>query len=166
MRPAQIRGLAIGLVVSFALLWVAIPATAIRPENLVLLATVAYVCWQVRRRLGVGARPAPPAPPPVASLDDSAGAEQDVRLARLDAAVSRAAESGEQFAHATRPYLRQLAAQRLHDRTGIDVTANPQGARRQMGEELWQMFSADPDEVGPPPAPERLQSLVAALERL
>jgi hypothetical protein len=159
-----VRGIVVGLLVTLFLVGSALPATRSRPDRVAVLAAAAYAGWLVRKRLGVGTRPV--AVPPRGSDLDSMPEEQDVRLARLDASLARAAESGEQFARVTRPMLRRLAAQRLRARTGIDVTADPAGARREMGEELWAMFSADPCEVGPPPDPRKLRDLVQAVERL
>ncbi len=164
MRPRQVRGIVVGVVAAFLLVFAVVPQSRARPESLVLLAVAAYVCYEVRLRLGAGERPVPSFPhrPEV----DAPPEEQDVRLARLDAALERTVESPEQFAQVMRPMLRRLATERLRDRTGIDVTADPVGARRQMGDELWQMFSASPSDVGPAPRPEELRDLVAALERL
>jgi hypothetical protein len=164
IRPRQLRGLVIGVTVSTLLVAGSLPATRRRPDRVLLLVLAAYACFEVRKRLGVGSRPVARAP----RREELEGGpdEQDVRLARLDASFARAAESGEQFARVTRPMLRRLVADRLRATTGIDVDADPAGARRQMGEELWEMFSADPAAIGPAPGPERLRALVAAVERL
>jgi hypothetical protein len=164
MRPKQVRGLVVGGLAVLVLVFAAVPPDRARPDKVVLLAAAVFACWSVRRRLGVGSRPV--ARPPRGSDFDALPEEQDVRLARLDASLARAAESGEQFARVTRPMLRRLAAERLRARTGIDVTADPAGARRLMGEELWAMFSTDPGEVGPPPDPRTMRDLVQAVERL
>jgi hypothetical protein len=164
LRPRQVRGLVVGLVVATFLVSGSLPATRRRPDRVLLLVLVAYACFEARKRLGTGSRPVATAPR--GAEYDAGPEEQDVRLARLDASFERAAESGEQFARVTRPMLRRLVADRLRARTGIDVDADPAGARRQMGEELWEMFSTDPAAVGPAPGPERLRALVAAVERL
>ena len=161
------RGFAIafGLAATFVLVLMSVPTSRARPDRLAVLAAVLFVGFAVRRRLGVGARPVAEAPPG-SGYDAPPAEEQDVRLARLDASLTRAAESGEQFWRATRPMLRRLATERLRVRTGIDVTADPAGARRQMGEELWLMFSTPEDHLGPPPGPDGLRVLVERLERL
>ncbi len=165
MRPRQARGIVVGLVATYVLVVVAIPDSRARPERLLLITLALYVAFHARKRLGIGERPVAE-PRPRASDRDVLPAESDVRLEQLDMALARAAQSGEQFARVTRPMLRRLAADRLRTSSGIDVTANPAGARQQMGEDLWAMFSVDPDEVGPAPDPQRLRDLVTALERL
>jgi hypothetical protein len=163
----RIVGTALGFLLTFVLVFAFVPPDRARVDRVVLLAGVVYVYLAVRRRLGVGSRPearAPRAPDPFGEL--SPAAEQDVRLARLDASLVRATESSEQFTRVTRPMLRRLTTERLLMRSGIDVTADPAGARRLMGEELWEIFSAPADQLVPAPAPERLRGLVERLERL
>ncbi|HEX8002072.1 MAG TPA: hypothetical protein VF519_05200 [Mycobacteriales bacterium] len=141
-----------------------VPVSRGRVDRLAVLTLALAGCALARYQIGVGVRPAPASPRPP---EDSAVAdEQDVRLARLDASVARAAESGAHYAGAFVPMLRRLAAERLADRAGIDVAADPAGARRLMGEELWEIFATAPDEHGPAPGPERLRLLVQRLERL
>jgi hypothetical protein len=167
VTPRRVAGTTFGLLGAFLLVYVAVPPSRARLDRVVVLAGVVYVFSAVRRRLGVGARPearAPRAPDYYGEL--SPADEQDVRLARLDASLVRATESDEQFSRVTRPMLRRLATERLLTRTGIDVTADPSGARRLMGEELWEIFSAPADLLVAAPAPARLRDLVDRLERL
>ena len=165
MRAGRLGGSALGVLGTFALVLASIPATRSRLDRVLVLTVVLYAAFVARRRLGVGDRPEPPAPGS-GRHDPTPAEEQDVRLARLDASLERAAESGEQFWRVTRPALRRLVTERLRLRQGIDVTADPVGARRQMGEELWQMFSVPADHAGPAPGRERLRALVDRLERL
>jgi hypothetical protein len=163
----RVAGTVLGLAGTFVLVYGFLPQSYARVDRVVVLAGVVYVYAAVRRRLGVGARPeatAPHAPDYHGGL--SPADEQDTRLARLDASLVRATESAEQYTRVTRPMLRRLTAERLLTRSGIDVTADPAGARRLMGEELWEIFSAPADLVVAAPAPERLRGLVARLERL
>ena len=161
----NVRGTVAGVLVTFFLVLVSVPVERSRVDRIVGLTIVVYAAFAARRRLGVGSRPGPHEAPGD-SYDTSPADEQDVRLARLDASVRRAAESGDQYARVTRPAMRQLAAERLRTRHGIDVNADPARARQRMGEDLWEMFATPPDHVGPAPGPERLRSLVAALESL
>lgn len=164
MRLGRVVGVVAGLFGTFVLVLGSIPATRSRSDRLLVLTLVVYAGFLARRMLGVGVRPE--ADPPLHAGEPSAAEEENVRLARLDASLARAAESGEQFWRVTRPALRALATERLRLRSGIDVTADPEGARRQMGDELWVMFSTPADHAGPAPGPERLRLLVDALERL
>jgi hypothetical protein len=164
MRAGRVVGVVAGLFGTFVLVLGSIPATRSRVDRLLVLTVVLYAGFAARRMLGVGVRPSP-VPPPAGGVSDPPD-EQDVHLARLDASLARAAGSGEQFWRVTRPALRRLTAERLKLGSGIDVTADPVGARRQMGEELWAMFSMPADHAGPAPGPEGLQRLVEHLERL
>lgn len=165
MRIGRALGIAGSLLGTFFLVLVAVPVTRARADRIVVLTVVVYAAFAVRRRLGVGVRPQSLAAQP-RPYDPEQSDEQDVRLARLDASLRRAAESGEQFARVTVPALRRLATERLSRRHGIDVTTDPRAARQQMGEELWQMFETPAGAAGPAPGRERLQRLVEALERL
>ena len=165
MRPGRVVAVAVGLLGTFVLVMGSIPATRARVDRLLVLTLVLYAGVTVRRRFGVGERPEP-TPPAYDPYDSSPAEEQDVRLARLDASLARAAESGEQFWRVTRPALRHLVTERVRLRAGIDVTADPAGARRVMGEELWEMFATPPEHAGPVPGRDRLRVLVERLERL
>ena len=141
-----------------------IPAARGRQDRVAVLTLALAACGWVRYRQGTGARPEPPEP--YAPDDPGIADEQDVRLARLDASVAHSAESADHYARAFVPMLRRLATQRLADRAGIDVTADPTGARRLMGEELWEIFSTGAGGGAQPPRPERLRALVERVERL
>lgn len=165
MKPGRALGIGFGLLGTFVLVLGSIPATRARVDRVLVLTAVVYAGFVARKQLGVGSRPEATAPDRD-PWDATPADEQDVRLARLDASLSRGAESGEQFWRVTRPALRRLVTERLRLTAGIDVTADPDGARRQMGEDLWLMFSAPAGHVGPPPGRERLRALLEQLERL
>jgi len=152
------------LFVAFLFVGALMPESRARQDRVAVLTCVLAICAYSRRRLGLGERPEPQ----VAYGDADLGIvdEQDVRIARLDTSVARAADSAEHYARSFVPMLRRLATQRLADRAGIDVTADPAGARRLMGEELWEIYSTAVDERGPAPDPRRLRDLVARLEAL
>lgn len=164
MRIGRAAAIAGGLLGTFVVVLGSIPATRARTDRLVVLTVVLYLGFVARRRLGVGVRPEVDRDPPHDPLGPPD--EPDVRLARLDAALALAAGSGEHYARVTRPALRHLVADRLRMRTGIDVTADPAGARRVMGEELWLLFATPPEHVGPAPGPLGLRDLVERAERL
>lgn len=156
--------LSVWLIAAFLLVGAFVPAARGRQDRVAVLTLALAGCGWVRYRLGTGDRPEPPE----AFAADGLGIadEQDVRLARLDASVAQAAESGQHYARAFVPMVRRLAAERLSDKAGIDVTADPSGARRLMGEELWEIFSTEADAGARPPGPERLRALVQHVERL
>jgi hypothetical protein len=158
-------GRLLGALATLVLVVMFVPPSRARADRIVVVGLAVYAAFLVRAAFGVGHRPEAVAPPAPSYGELSPAEEQDVRLARLDASLVRATESGEQFANVTVPLLRRLATERLRAKQGIDVTADPAGARRLMGEELWQIFAAPP-EHGPPVAPERLRVLVDRLERL
>jgi len=158
-------GVALGFFATFVLVLGFVPPSRASRERILLVTGVVYGCFLVRLRFGMPDRP--DAEPPAGYVPpDDAAAEQDVRMARLDASLRRASETGEHYARVGRPMLRSLAAQRLRDRTGVDPDTDPTTARRLLGEELWQIFATPPDEHAPPPPKEELQRLVAAVERL
>ena len=164
MRIGRLAAIIAGLLGTFVLVLGSIPATRSRVDRLVVLTVVLYLGFVARRDVGIGERaevergPGYTAPTPPD--------EPDVRLARLDASLAQCAESGEHFARVTRPALRRLVAERLRVRTGIDVTADPTGARRVMGEELWQLFEPVPVHAWTTPGPLGLRDLVERVERL
>jgi hypothetical protein len=165
VRKGRTAVIALGLLGTFVLVLGLVPATRARVDRVLVLTLVVYAGFLARKEVGVGARPQP-VPPEGGYLDPTPADEQDVRLARLDQSLAQAAGSGEQFWRVTRPALQRLVAERLRLSKGIDVTADPAGARRQMGEELWQMFSTPAGHAGPAPGRERLRAMVDQLERL
>jgi hypothetical protein len=68
-----------------------------------------------------------------------------------------------------RPLLRQLTSARLYGRHGVDLDRDPEGARQLLGDELWELVSAE-REVGRRTAPglpvAELAGHVERLERL
>ena len=166
MRRSRAFWLGLGAVLVYALVVATVPLERARPDRILLLCLAIYGSLLVRSALGVGDRPEAVAPVVRHTGELPPADEQDVRLARLDTSIRYAVESGEHFATTTRPLLRRLATERLHDKQGIDVAADPAGARRLLGEELWEIFATDPDAPVPAPAPEQLRVLVERLERL
>jgi threonine dehydrogenase-like Zn-dependent dehydrogenase len=167
VRGWRIAGYAAGGVAAFVLAMLSVPPPRGGFTRVLVVGLGAYGCLLARLAFGFGSRPEAAVARRAVVGDPSAADEQDVRLARLDATLVRASESAEQWARATRPMLRRLATERLRASAGIDVTADPAGARRLMGEELWEIFATTTaGDAGPPPDPERLRRLVAAVERL
>jgi hypothetical protein len=69
-----------------------------------------------------------------------------------------------------RPTLRRIAYELLRARRGIDLDANPEAARRALGDETWELVRADRepphDRFGPGIALESLRHVVVSLEAL
>jgi hypothetical protein len=72
--------------------------------------------------------------------------------------------------HRLRPILREIAANRLLTRHGIDLEAKPDAAEELLGEEAWSMLRADveapKDRWAPGPPLRELRAVVDALERI
>jgi hypothetical protein len=162
----RLVGVTVGAFAALVLTTAVIPPARGGLPRILVIGLAAYGCLLARLGLGAGERPEAVPPPAPVYGELSSADEQDVRLARLDASLRRGTESPEHWARTTRPLLRRLATERLRTRAGIDVTADPAGARRLMGEELWEIFATRPEDAGPAPAPERLALLVGRLERL
>jgi hypothetical protein len=73
----------------------------------------------------------PPRPEPLAELE------------RIDRTLVLAASSSFDVHHRLRPLLRQLAAERLHARHGIELDRQPERARALLGDELWEVVRPD-----------------------
>jgi hypothetical protein len=69
-----------------------------------------------------------------------------------------------------RPTLRRIASELLRARRGIDIDANPEAARRALGDETWELVRADRepphDRFGPGIGLESLRHVVVSLEAL
>ena len=69
-----------------------------------------------------------------------------------------------------RPTLRRIASELLRARRGIDLDANPEAARRALGDETWELVRADRepphDRFGPGIGLESLRHVVVSLEAL
>lgn len=164
MRRRGVLWWTVWLALAFFMVGSVIPASRGRQDRIAVLTAVLAVCAYARYLMGLGRRPEPETV--WGEPDPGIADEQDVRLARLDASVARAAESAEHYANAFVPLVRRLARERLATRRGIDVDADPAGARRALGEELWEIFATRADGRGQAPDPARLRVLVERLERL
>ena len=69
-----------------------------------------------------------------------------------------------------RPTLRRIASELLRARRGIDLDANPEAARRALGDETWELVREDRepphDRFGPGIELDRLRTVVVSLEAL
>ncbi len=77
----------------------------------------------------------PERPPPIAELE------------RIDRLVVLGAANEFDLHYRLRPLLRQVAGDRLHGRYGVELDRDPERARQLLGDQLWQLVSAD-REVG------------------
>ena len=85
-------------------------------------------------------------------------------------AMSWAEVSPRHYDLGTRPVLVRLLAARLSDHHGIDLAADPEAARRLVGDDVWHWLDADRevDRRGQPPGldPATLERIVDRLEHL
>lgn len=98
----------------------------------------------------------PPPPPPLAELE------------RVQRAVSFAASSGFDFHVRLRPLLREIAAQRLLARHGIEMDRDAGAARRVLGPAMWDALQGEApiNRLEPGPSVRELHHLVDTLEAL
>jgi hypothetical protein len=73
----------------------------------------------------------PRRPPPIAELE------------RIDRMVVLGAANEFDLHYRLRPLLRQVAGDRLYGHYGVDLDGDPGRARQLLGEELWELVSAD-----------------------
>ena len=100
-------------------------------------------------------KPEPPAP--IAELE------------RIDRLVVLGAANEFDLHYRLRPLLRQLAADRLHSRYGVDLDRAPHRAKPLLGDELWSLVQADRQvgrRTGPGLEPAKLADHVKRLEQL
>jgi hypothetical protein len=96
--------------------------------------------------------------------------EPVVELERLEREVSMATNTAFDLHFRLRPRVQRIARQLLASRRGVDLTAQPETARRLLGEETWTLVRpgveppADRSAPGLPLA--RVKAVVASLERL
>jgi hypothetical protein len=94
-------------------------------------------------------------------LPDLEQVERELALARQTAA---------DLHFRLRPRLRVIAARLLHIRRGIELDAEPDPARRALGDELWELVRADREPPTRRDAPglqlSTAEHMIAALERL
>ena len=96
--------------------------------------------------------------------------EPVAELERLEREVSMVASTDFDLHFRLRPRLQRIARQLLASRRGVDLTSQPEAARRLLGEAAWAVVrpGADPpaDRSAPGPGLPRLGDVVTALERL
>jgi hypothetical protein len=102
--------------------------------------------------------PEKPEPPPLIA-----------ELERIDRLVVLGAANEFDLHYRLRPLLRQLAGERLYGHYGVDLDRDPGRARQLLGEELWQLVSAEREvgrRTGPGLPPAELAGHVERLEAL
>ena len=97
-------------------------------------------------------------------------AKRPAELARLEREVTLARGSAFYLHVRLCPVLREIAAERLRERRGVDLAARPEAARAALAEPLWELVRPDraaPDDRDAPGlALARLRETVDALERI
>jgi hypothetical protein len=152
--------LLVGTAVGAGALWLGFLAAGYR--SAVALCVAAGLALAASWRLAAAVAP-PPAAPPERS-DRPAPDDGLVELTALEHRLSWGSVDADRFRERVRPLLVDLSVARLRSRHGVDPAAQPEEARRILGESLWEMVT------GPPPtrSPSRpeLARLVEALERI
>lgn len=96
--------------------------------------------------------------------------EPVAELERLEREVSMASSTAFDLHFRLRPRVQRIARQLLASRRGVDLAAQPDVARRLLGEETWALVRPDREppahRTGPGLEPARLDAVVTALERL
>jgi hypothetical protein len=90
-------------------------------------------------------------------------------LERIDRLVVLGAANEFDLHYRLRPLLRQLAGDRLYGRHGVELDEDPQRSRQLLGDQLWELVSADRQvgrRTGPGLASQDLAAHVDRLERL
>jgi hypothetical protein len=97
-------------------------------------------------------------------------AKRPADLAKLEREVTLARGSAFYLHVRLCPVLREIAAERLRERRGIDLAPGSEAARAALGEPLWELVRSDrpaPDDRDAPGLPlARLAEAVDALERI
>lgn len=165
-RRTLLRGaLAVGI--AFLATALVLPPERTAPWRMLVVGLFVAGLGGLRRSTAAGVRPVHA---PAGVIDDSGPPpEQVVRLARLEAALGFAVESGRQFDRSVRPLLCELIEQRLTSHHGVVLHDRPAAARALMGEELWQLVEderAMRTHPGRGPDPALLQRLVAQVQAI
>lgn len=96
--------------------------------------------------------------------------EPVAELERIEREVSMAASTAFDVHFRLRPRVQRIARQLLAARRGIDITTQPEAARRVLGEETWALVRPDveppADRSGPGLDARRLRAVVTSLEAL
>ena len=105
------------------------------------------------------------------ALETNAGrSERLPELARLEREVALAAATAFDLHYRLRPTLREIAQHRLASRHGIELDAEPELARKALGEVAWDVVRPDrdppDDRLGPGPRLAELRAVVDALARI
>jgi hypothetical protein len=152
--------LLVGAAVAAAGLWLAFVALSYRarPDLCVVAGLAVAACWRLARAVAAPPTVAPDRP------DRSAPDDGLLELTALEHRLAWGSVDADRFRDRVRPVLVDLTLERLRARHGVDPRAQPENARRILGESLWQMVT------GPPPSrsPSRpeLDRLVEAMERI
>jgi hypothetical protein len=127
------------------------------PALCVVVGLAVGLSWRLARQV---------VPPPEPLPDRSPGEPRDEGLLLLTSLETRLSWGGtdpDRFRNRVRPELVALADDLLRTRRGVDLRAEPDHARRILGEPLWQLITRTPTRS---PSRAELSRLVDALERI
>ena len=161
-RPRAWRGRQVAL--GAAVVVVAVGVGAFGAAGLLVTVSLVAVVAAAAALLGVPAAPAPRRPPKPGPAVDNAPFRS---FRQVSEALSWAAVSPRHFDLVTKPLLLQLLATRLADHHRVDLTADPEAARRLVGDDLWHWLDPGREVArsGQPPGVD-LDTLTRLVDRL
>jgi hypothetical protein len=134
----------------------------LRPELCAGVGMAAAVLAQLVRETAAEPQPLPLATEPSVQT----GGNYFVKLRQLEHRLEAASRDGSKYDRNVRPLLARLAVERLRQKYGIDLRSQPVQAREVLGEQLWSLTIAPPEQAGPAPSHTELSTLVALIEAL
>jgi hypothetical protein len=158
------------LTVALVIAVLVLPGRAELAVRVFVLLLAAFALAQLFGRLR-SSLPAPGVSPVDAALSRRPSAPGRVpELERIERAVMLGLTTTFDLHFRLRPTLRRIAAELLRARRGIDLDAEPERARRALGEETWELVREDRepplDRFGPGLELASLRNVVTALEAI
>jgi hypothetical protein len=122
---------------------VAVPAHTELAIRIYVLALAAFVLGQLLARLRRSLPERRPSPVDAALNRKARPLVRIPELEKLEREVTLGQATAFDLHFRLRPTLRRIASELLHARRGIDLDANPDAARRALGEETFELVRAD-----------------------
>jgi hypothetical protein len=170
MRRLRLLRFPLYLTIALVLALVVLPGRAELAVRVFVLLLAAFVLAELLARLRT-ALPADGVSPVDAALNRRPSPAGRVpELEQIERAVTLGLTTTFDLHFRLRPTLRRIAAELLRARRGIDLDADPDRARRALGEETWELVRADReppvDRFGPGLELASLRTVVTALEAI